>query len=284
MRAVPTSLLALGLTVVLGGTALGARVDQSQTDASVGVTVLGGDAIGQVFTAGRTGYLDAVRLWPQSDLTGRIVEVRGVEGGVPVDPVLASQAWTSSATSGSVKVRFDDPAIVRAGHQYAVTVSYPTMRGAGTDVYPGGVLAYHAGSWSTTSSVDLAFETYVQKAVGTLHWVGVRKAPSWNAARAGATIKVRFTLGGDWGTKVIRGGWPKVRRVSCTSRKPIAGTEWQTRPFGGSLAYSDSTERYTLTWRVPAAWGSGAMRCRELRLRLIDGSTHSLFFRFRPAA
>jgi hypothetical protein len=159
-----------------------------------------------------------------------------------------------------------------------------SMRGAGSDVYPGGALAYRGGGWSTISSLDLAFQTYVTKAVGSLDWVGAKDAPAWNTPRAGQTIKVRFTLGGDWGTKVIKGGWPKVRRVDCTTRKPLAGTEWQTRPLGGAVAYSDSTERYTIDWKVPPAWGSGAMRCRELRVQLIDGSVHNLFFKFRAPA
>jgi hypothetical protein len=288
MRLLRSSLIAVGLTAVLAGTTLGAHVDQSQADSSATVTLLGAGELGQTFTAGRTGRLMAIRLWPKVDLAGSTVNVRAVVAGLPVDPVLASEPWGSHAVNQWVRVGFDDPARVAAGRQYAVSVQRDTSTSLGmtpgTDLYPGGALVFSGGSWSTISVYDLAFQTYVAKTVGAFEWLGVKDAPTWNRRGAGQTIHVRFSLGGDWGTKVIKGGWPRVRRVSCTTHKPIAGTDWQIRPFGGALAYADSTEAYTLSWKIPAAWGSGAMACRELRVQLIDGSTHSLFFRFREAA
>lgn len=289
MRLLRSSMAALGLSLVLAGTAAAAKVDQVQLDASTGVTIVGAGELGQTFTAGRTGNLVEVRLWPKSDLAGKTVNVRAVKDGTPQSQVLASETLTTHSTDRWVRVRFDDPARVGAGRVYVVSVTTDSTVSLGMspagDVYPGGPLAYSFGTWTTISNMDLAFQTFVAKAVGSLHWVGAKSAPAWNTPRAGQTIKVRFSLdGGDWGTKVIKGGWPKVRRVDCTTRKPIAGTEWQTRPFGGNPAYSDATTRYSLSWKVPAAWGRGAMRCREVRVRLIDGSTHNLFFRFRAPA
>lgn len=286
MRIVRSSMVALGLSLLLAGTAAAAKVDQSQPDSPIGFTLVGDGELGQKFTAGRTGYLTSVRLWPTTDRFGDTVRVRAVVGGQPTDPVLASAQWTSHASNQWVRVTFDEPVRMVAGRHYAVSVwgANVSLRASATDPYPGGVATFRSPTWTDLGTYDLAFQTFVRRAVGDLDWVGVKDAPAWNAPRAGQTVKVRFTLGGDWGTRVIKGGWPKVRRVNCATRKPIAGTEWQVRPFGGALAYSDATERYTLSWKVPAAWGSGAMRCRELRVRLIDGSTHRLFYRFRVAA
>ncbi|MFN8520984.1 MAG: PxKF domain-containing protein [Chloroflexota bacterium] len=287
MRLLRSSMVALGLSLVLAGTAAAANVDQVQLDAGSGYMVVGGE-LGQTFTAGRTGYLVEVRLWPITDLAGETVHVRAVKDGTPQDTILASETVTTNSTNEWIRIRFDDPAMVAAGRMYVVTVTVNHYAILGVsrsgDVYTRGSMAYGDGRWQTISALDVAFQTFVTKAVGSLSWVGAKSAPAWNKTAAGQTVTVSFSLGGDWGTKVVKGGWPKVRRVSCTTGKPIAGTEWQTRPLGGDLAYSDATETYSLSWKVPAAWGSGAMACRELRVQLIDGSVHNLFFRFRAPA
>ena len=106
---------------------------------------------------------------------------------------------------------------------------------------------------------------------------GVNKPP------AGATVAVTFTLD----TTVRKGallasGWPKARRVDCATKEPIAGTQWLTRPFGArGLTRSGAT--YTYAWHVRPEWGDGKLACRELRIKLTDGTTHSAYYRFGTA-
>ena len=81
---------------------------------------------------------------------------------------------------------------------------------------------------------------------------------------------------------LIEPGCPKARRVNCSTKAPIAGTQWQTRPFGAK-GLTRSGNDYTYGWHVPAEWGNGSLACREFRIKLTDGTTHSALYRFQPA-
>lgn len=41
--------------------------------------------------------------------------------------------------------------------------------------------------------------------------------PARNTAYAGASIPVKFSLGGDYGLNILAPGYPKVRAIACTS-------------------------------------------------------------------
>jgi hypothetical protein len=285
MRLTRSSLLAAGLVLILGGTTLAEKVDQSQTTTET--SVRGPDRLfAQTFTAGRTGRLVGIRLFPRADLDGAQVTIRTTEGGLPTDTVLASTPWRSHAVGRWVRASFADPTEIVPGTRYAIVIDPAgswdlASTYISANPYAGGTLlaTTDSGDFIEPFGNDLAFQTIWD--LGGFVWVG---STGVRTPRAGATTTIRFTLGSDRGLGILRGGSPTVRRVSCTTHRPVAGTEWHTRPFGGDLSYSASTGRYSLSWKVPAAWGSGALACRELRVRLIDGSTHSLFFRFRAPA
>ncbi len=105
-----------------------------------------------------------------------------------------------------------------------------------------------------------------------------------NRPQAGTTVPVTFTLATRiYTTKVVASGWPKVRRVDCSTKAPIAGTEWQARPFGAAGLTRVGTS-YTYAWEVRPEWGEGPLACRELRIKLKDGTTQSALYRFTKAA
>lgn len=79
-------------------------------------------------------------------------------------------------------------------------------------------------------------------------------------------------------------GTPVSRRINCSTLAPIDGTEWHTRPLGGVLAYDEGTATYLYGWRTRTAWGHGALRCREFRIKLADNSIHGAIFKFQPAS
>ena len=73
-----------------------------------------------MFTAGASGNLDTVSLFPKDDWSGygMTMEIRASTSG----PVLASQAWTSSATLQFVDLAFANPATVVAGSTYVIVL------------------------------------------------------------------------------------------------------------------------------------------------------------------
>jgi hypothetical protein len=97
--------------------------------------------------------------------------------------------------------------------------------------------------------------------------------------KAGRTVPAKFSLGGDEGLDVFAEGYPKSRKIDCSSSAPLDAIEQTTSTAGGSsLSYDATTERYTFTWKTQKAW-SGT--CRQLVVKLDDGSVHRANFRFR---
>ena len=147
-------------------------LDQSQT-AVAGRFALG-TAFGvirsaaQTFTAGISGDLTRVALWPRQDSSGWTLEIRTTSSGLPTTTVLASTTITSTTSFDWVTTTFSTPASVVSGTQYAIVVTPPSVLfsdwgSSNTDVYAGGTVAgtlTTLTSWFTVAQ-DLGFKTYV---------------------------------------------------------------------------------------------------------------------------
>ena len=117
------------------------------------------------------------------------------------------------------------------------------------------ILTSHASAWNFGLHEAFAFQ-------------GPFLPPSpANTYKAGSTIPVRFSLGGNQGLKVLASGYPRSR--------PCVSTEAGI-PTSGSLKYDAKKAQYVYTWLTSKQWSSaaGGGPCREFVLRLIDGSTH----------
>ena len=106
----------------------------------------------------------------------------------------------------------------------------------------------------------------------------VSAPPAVNAANAGRAVPVKFSLGGRYGPDVVAGGYPASRRIDCAGGA-ATGVLAATAAAGSSgLSYDAAAGSYTYAWKTEAAW---AGTCRELVLRLADGTEHHARFRFR---
>ena len=101
--------------------------------------------------------------------------------------------------------------------------------------------------------------------------------PALNSAHAGHTVTLRFGLGGDRGLGIFAAGSPSSTQVSCTTGAPI-GSATPVSPADLELRYQAGPDRYTLRWQTRADW---AGTCRQLNLKLMDGSTRVALFSFR---
>jgi hypothetical protein len=107
-------------------------------------------------------------------------------------------------------------------------------------------------------------------------FTGASSPPALNKSKAGQTEKLYFTLGTHRGLDVFAAGSPTSQRIDCNSQAPI-GPE---SPVNGSgqLGYESGAKRYLFSWRTDAAWDA---TCRELVVRLNDGTEHRAYFDFR---
>jgi hypothetical protein len=105
----------------------------------------------------------------------------------------------------------------------------------------------------------------------------VDNGATFNVLKAGATVPVKFTLGGDRGLGILAAGSPTSVGVACPSQATYDVIESTTTAASG-LHYDATTGQYTYAWKSQKAW---AGTCRQFNLRLVDGSSHTALFQFR---
>ena len=104
----------------------------------------------------------------------------------------------------------------------------------------------------------------------------VDNPPIVNVAKAGSSVPVKFSLTGYQGMDILPAGSPGSRAVSCDASAPPDTLEQTMTAGSSSLTYDATTDRYGYVWKTDKAWSG----CRELLLRLSDGSLHTANFRF----
>jgi hypothetical protein len=102
--------------------------------------------------------------------------------------------------------------------------------------------------------------------------------PTLNAMKAGGAVPVKFSLGGNRGLNIFAAGYPQSQNISCMTTAPQDDIEQTVSAGGSSLQYDAATDVYTYIWKTDKAWVG---TCRQLVMRLTDGSTQAANFRFK---
>jgi len=92
------------------------------------------------------------------------------------------------------------------------------------------------------------------------------------------TTPVRFSLGGDRGLDIFVAGYPRSEQIVCSSGASVNGVDATATAGASSLSYDPATDQYTYAWKTAKAW---ANTCRQLVVRLLDGSVHRANFTFK---
>ena len=101
-----------------------------------------------------------------------------------------------------------------------------------------------------------------------------------NVAKAGSTIPVKFSLGGDRGLDIILIGYPISWEVdNFASLTPHDVIEQTITAGNSTLTYNPLTQQYTYAWKTSKGWSG---MCRQLYVQFADGSSAPLVnFEFR---
>jgi len=92
-------------------------------------------------------------------------------------------------------------------------------------------------------------------------------------------VPVKFNLDSYDGMDILEAGFPESQQIDCDSLDPVdivvgtvtAGPKW--------LSYDESNiEEYTYIWKTEKSWAGS---CRQLILKLNDGTEHLAYFEFR---
>lgn len=99
-----------------------------------------------------------------------------------------------------------------------------------------------------------------------------------NRVQAGSAVPVKFSLSGDQSLDVFAEGYPRSQHIECDSTAPVDNIERTVTAGDSGLYYDASLDQYTYVWKSARAW-SGT--CRQLVMKLNDGTVHRANFKFR---
>ena len=135
---------------------------------------------------------------------------------------------------------------------------------------------------SSSSDDDESDDPEPPPPVEVLPWEGffapVNNLPTVNLVTAGRAIPVKFSLGGDRGLDVFAEGYPRSQQVECSSTADVDGIEETLTAGESGLTYDATADRYQYVWKTSDAWTG---TCRQLVVKLRDGSSHRAAFKFR---
>lgn len=106
----------------------------------------------------------------------------------------------------------------------------------------------------------------------------VSNPPALNTVNAGRSIPVKFSLSGNKGLSIMAAGYPVSGAIPCDASAPPNEVTETGTAGNSSLSYDASSDQYVYTWKTEASW---AGTCRQLIVKLNDGSTHVANFKFR---
>ena len=228
------------------------NIDQSNTCCGFSSTSVGATTgLAQTFTAGRSGFLDKVRLWMVGDGTV-IARIEALSGGLPDGTPLGS---ASAALNGiPVTFYFSEPLTIRAGAQYAIVVEPSAQIAAydySADSYAGGQALVGNDPWvPMAQSADLAFITYVSETRTRLAW---DKASSTAGEATPLTLTATMWYSDDGEkahyTRVRVPDWYSVAGINCPASVPAASCTIQALEDGITFPVADAREpqQFTLT-------------------------------------
>jgi predicted extracellular nuclease len=202
---------------------------------------------------------------------------------VTPEPSTEGSGVTASATFSDPAGNLDAP--------FTCTVNYGDGSGMLLGIVNGGTCTGPTHTYSTfgsyTVTVNVTDKDGDTGSGSTTHmvifnWAGffqpIDNLPVVNSVKAGQAIPVKFSLGGYKGLNIFVTGYPLSQRISCNTSAPLADIEETLTAGNSSLSYSAGDDRYNYVWKTEKSW---AGQCRQLVVKLVDGTYHYANFKFK---
>jgi hypothetical protein len=139
-------------------------------------------------------------------------------------------------------------------------------------------------NWLGLDDSDLMFKTYVDTTSTTYDFTGFFSPvnnptdPDPNSVKAGQSVPVKFSLGGDQGLAVLDDEAPNPKLVFSSCDPTDEADPVLTTPANNGLTYNALTDTYTYVWKTDKHWKG---KCGTFTLKLDDGSVHTAEFLFK---
>jgi hypothetical protein len=98
-----------------------------------------------------------------------------------------------------------------------------------------------------------------------------------NKEKAGSTVPVKFSLGGDYGLDVFANGSPSSQEVDCTTLAAKGDLIPAVSANKKDLKYN-ANDLYRYDWKTLKSWDN---TCRQFKLTFTDGETATTYFKFK---
>jgi hypothetical protein len=82
---------------------------------------------------------------------------------------------------------------------------------------------------------------------------------------------------GAVGLDIFADCYPTSQQINCDSTDPVDGIEQTVTAGSSGLSYDATSDRYTYVWKTNKGW---AKTCRQLVVKLDDGTEHAAIFEF----
>ena len=106
----------------------------------------------------------------------------------------------------------------------------------------------------------------------------VDNLPVLNVVNAGKAVPVKFSLSGNKGLSIFAANSPSSVSINCDGTAPQSDIEETVNAGGSSLSYSATSDQYNYVWKTENSWKN---TCRQLVLKLNDGTEHRANFKFK---
>jgi len=177
----------------------------------------------------------------------------------------------SSATS--MAVNYPNPATATDNCGGSITITYSPPSGSTFPVGPTTVTVTATDAHNNSATATFTV-TVLYNFTGFFSPVG--NPPIINNVNAGRSIPLKFSLSGNKGLGIFAAGYPASQEIACNSSAPLSNLEGTDTPGDSTLTYSP--DQYHYNWKTEKAWEG---TCRQLVVRLNDGSEHVALFKFK---
>jgi len=106
----------------------------------------------------------------------------------------------------------------------------------------------------------------------------ISNLPEVNLVDAGSAIPVKFSLSGDKGLSIFAEGFPALSVITCEPNDAPTEIQQIVTADNSNLSYDAKSDQYQYLWKTESTW---AGTCRQLVIKLNDGSEHRASFRFK---
>jgi hypothetical protein len=179
----------------------------------------------------------------------------------------ASGSWTASDPGAA-----GEASGVKSGYASGSIALNTSTVGPHTAQVPAGASQDNVGHASDASNVC----SYVVQYNFSGFFAPIDNPPICNVVKAGSAVPVKFSLHGYQGMSIFVAGYPKSQTGTCAG-SPTDVLEETMTAGQSSLNYDATADQYVYVWKTDKAW---AGTCRQLHVKLADGTSHAANFKF----